>query len=140
MKKLLASLLAFCQLCSCAACSQEDPKPYASVEEFVASDIVQQQLSDASAQYQDEGLTITASADGDKLVFTYAVSTQIDAASTIPALEMELDAKASSFTSVVEKMKEQIATENPSIVLRYVNADGSEILSREFTGSTESEG
>ena len=52
---------------------------------------------------------------------------------------MELDAKASSFSGVVEKMKEQIATENPSIVLRYLNADGSEILSREFTGSSESE-
>ena len=36
-------------------------------------------------------------------------------------------------------MREQIDVENPSIVLRYVNADGSEILSREFTGSVESE-
>ena len=91
------------------------------------------------SQYQADGLTITASADGDKLVFTYAVSTQIDAAATIPALEMEFDAQASSFTQVIQQMREQIDVENPSIVLRYVNADGSEILSREFTGSAESE-
>ena len=53
---------------------------------------------------------------------------------------MEFDAQASSFNTVIDQMREQIDVENPSIVLRYVNADGSEILSREFTGSTESEG
>ena len=118
----------------------EQKKPYASVEEFVNSPDVQEQLQEASEQYQADGLTITAAAQGDKLVFTYTVSTQVDAATTIPALEMEFDAQASSFNTVIDQMREQIDVENPSIVLRYVNADGSEILSREFTGSTESEG
>lgn len=139
MKKIIGILLAVCLAFSCAACGGGEKKPYASVEEFVQSEEVQQQVQQASEQYQADGLTITASADGDKLVFTYAVSTQIDAAATIPALEMEFDAQASSFTQVIQQMREQIDVENPSIVLRYVNADGSEILSREFTGSTESE-
>lgn len=140
MKKIIGILLAVCLLLSCTACGSEEKKPYASVEEFVQSEEVQQQLQQASEQYQADGLTITASADGDKLVFTYAVSTQIDAAATIPALEMEFDAQASSFTQVIQQMREQIDVQNPSIVLRYVNADGSEILSREFTGgSTESQ-
>ncbi|OUP12523.1 DUF4854 domain-containing protein [Anaeromassilibacillus sp. An200] len=139
MKKIIGILLAVCLVFSCAACGGGEKKPYASVEEFVQSEEVQQQVQKASEQYQADGLTITASADGDKLVFTYAVSTQIDAAATIPALEMEFDAQASSFTEVIQQMREQIDVENPSIVLRYVNADGSEILSREFTGSVESE-
>ena len=130
MKKIIGILLAVCLVFSCAACGGGEKKPYASVEEFVQSEEVQQQVQKASEQYQ---------ADGDKLVFTYAVSTQIDAAATIPALEMEFDAQASSFTEVIQQMREQIDVENPSIVLRYVNADGSEILSREFTGSVESE-
>ena len=139
MKKIIGILLAVCLVFSCVACGGGEKKPYASVEEFVQSEEVQQQVQQASEQYQADGLTITASADGDKLVFTYAVSTQIDAAATIPALEMEFDAQASSFTQVIQQMREQIDVENPSIVLRYVNADGSEILSREFTGSAESE-
>ena len=139
MKKIIGILLAVCLAFSCVACGDGEKKPYASVEEFVQSEEVQQQVQQASEQYQADGLTITASADGDKLVFTYAVSTQIDAAATIPALEMEFDAQASSFTQVIQQMREQIDVENPSIVLRYVNADGSEILSREFTGSAESE-
>lgn len=139
MKKIIGILLAVCLVFSCSACGGGEKKPYASVEEFVQSEEVQQQVQKASEQYQADGLTITASADGDKLVFTYAVSTQIDAAATIPALEMEFDAQASSFTEVIQQMREQIDVENPSIVLRYVNADGSEILSREFTGSVESE-
>ncbi len=139
MKKIIGILLAVCLAFSCVACGGGEKKPYASVEEFVQSEEVQQQVQKASEQYQADGLTITASADGDKLVFTYAVSTQIDAAATIPALEMEFDAQASSFTQVIQQMREQIDVENPSIVLRYVNADGSEILSREFTGSAESE-
>ena len=139
MKKIIGILLAVCLAFSCVACGGGEKKPYASVEEFVQSKEVQQQVQQATEQYQADGLTITASADGDKLVFTYAVSTQIDAAATIPALEMEFDAQASSFTQVIQQMREQIDVENPSIVLRYVNADGSEILSREFTGSAESE-
>ena len=139
MKKIIGILLAVCLAFSCVACGGGEKKPYASVEEFVQSKEVQQQVQQASEQYQADGLTITASADGDKLIFTYAVSTQIDAAATIPALEMEFDAQASSFTQVIQQMREQIDVENPSIVLRYVNADGSEILSREFTGSAESE-
>ena len=139
MKKIIGILLAVCLVFSCAACGGGEKKPYASVEEFVQSEEVQQQVQKASEQYQADGLTITASADGDKLVFTYAVSTQIDAAATIPALEMGFDGQASSFTEVIQQMREQIDVENPSIVLRYVNADGSEILSREYTGSVESE-
>ena len=139
MKKIIGILLAVCLAFSCVACGGGEKKPYASVEEFVQSEEVQQQVQQASEQYQADGLTITASADGDKLVFTYAVSTQIDAAATIPALEMEFDAQASSFTQVIQQMREQIDVENPSIVVRYVNADASEILSREFTGSAESE-
>ncbi len=141
MKRILGMILAVCVALGCAACGNEGAKkPYASVEEFVNSPDVQEQLQEASEQYQADGLTITAAAQGDKLVFTYTVSTQVDAATTIPALEMEFDAQASSFNTVIDQMREQIDVENPSIVLRYVNADGSEILSREFTGSTESEG
>ena len=141
MKRILGMILAVCVALGCAACGNGGAKkPYASVEEFVNSPDVQDQLQEASEQYQADGLTITAAAQGDKLVFTYTVSTQVDAATTIPALEMEFDAQASSFNTVIDQMREQIDVENPSIVLRYVNADGSEILSREFTGSTESEG
>ena len=141
MKKILALLLSACIALSFAACGAEQvEKPYASVEEFVQSETVQPQLAEASAKYSAQGLTISAAAQGDKLVFTYSVSTQIDAASTIPALEMELDAQASSFSSVVQKMREQIDVTSPSVVLRYLNADGSEILSREFTGGAASEG
>lgn len=140
MKRILGIFLAACVALGCAACGAEaEKKPYASVEDFVGSESVQQQVQKASEQYQADGLTITAEAQGDKLVFTYAVSTQVDAATTIPALEMEFDAQASSFNTVIQQMREQIDVENPSIVLRYVNADGSEILSREFTGSAASE-
>ena len=109
MKRILGMILAVCVALGCAACGNGGAKkPYASVEEFVNSPDVQEQLQEASEQYQADGLTITAAAQGDKLVFTYTVSTQVDAATTIPALEMEFDAQASSFNTVIDQMREQI--------------------------------
>ena len=74
-------------------------------------------------------------AEGSKMVFVYTLETQVDAAATAEALEASLDAQASTFTEAVKEMQGQVEEENPSIVLRYLNADGTEIISKEYTAS-----
>ena len=132
MKKLLGLILALCMVVSLAACG--GGKPYATVEDYVNSSEVQEQITSTDLTGSGIG-SLDIVAEGSKMVFVYTLETQVDAAATAEALEASLDAQASTFTEAVKEMQGQVEEENPSIVLRYLNAAGTEIISKEYTAS-----
>lgn len=131
MKKLLGIIFTLCLVFSMVACSSQK---FASVDEYIQSDAVQQQIAATADQSASQGIKIDVVAeDGNKMVLVYTLETQVDAESTAAALEAVLDEQASTFEEAAKEMASQVDVENPVVVLRYVNADGTEILSKEYT-------
>ncbi len=111
---------------------------FASVEEFVNSDLIQSQLETLKSTAEESGTGIDITGEGDKLIytFTYGDLGELDetAKSTMAsALESALDAQADTFTGVAASLKAAVEVENPVVVVRYVTSDGEELYSQEFT-------
>ena len=100
---------------------------FASMEDYVNSDIVQSQIADSI-----EGMGMEIQADGNKLIYIYTYETQMPTDSLASILESALESQKSTFQSVASTLKSIVDVENPVVVVSYRNADGSEIVSQEF--------
>lgn len=100
---------------------------FASMEDYVNSDIVQSQIADSI-----EGMGMEIQADGNKLIYIYTYKTQMPTDSLASILESALESQESTFKSVASTLKSVVDVENPVVVVSYRNADGSEIVSQEF--------
>lgn len=108
----------------------------ASVEEYLAIPQVQDQMDALSELMESMGMTMTVAGEGNKLIYTYTYVQQIDAAAAKPQLESGLDAQESTMKSVASSLKLYVDVENPIVVVHYLNADGSEIYTREFNAES----
>lgn len=97
----------------------------ASVEEYLAIPQVQDQMDAMSELMESMGMTMTVAGEGNKLIYTYTYGQQIDAA-----------AQESTMKSVASSLKLYVDVENPIVVVHYLNADGSEIYTREFNAES----
>lgn len=132
-KKIVSRALLLVMVCMMAllatACSA---KPYKSMDEFVASDELKAELASAKESLGNSGLDITVVAEGNKLVYVYTMQEQMDTAGMAEALKSGLDAQSATFENVAKSLTEAVDVENPTVVVRYLNNDGSEIYSQEF--------
>lgn len=111
---------------------------FASVEEFVNSDLVQSQMETMKSSVEDSGMNIDVTGEGDKLIYTFTYGDlgelDDDTKSTMAsALESALETQASTFESVASSLKAAVEAENPVVVVRYMTNDGEELYSQEFT-------
>mgnify|MGYP002551046777 CR=1 FL=1 len=125
MKKVLAiTLAAVCCLTlvfSLAACKGGSGK-YAEMQAQVAS--LQQTM-------EEQGLNMTITGDGNKLIYTYTYPSEVPDVMG-DALESALQAQSSTFESIAETLKQAVDVDNPVVVVRYLSSDGTEICSMEF--------
>lgn len=103
---------------------------FASLEEYVNSPEMQSQLSTLTASMAKQGLDIKVTGEGNKLIYTYTFTKaqKVDA----KALSAALEKQSSTFENIASSLKLAANVENPVVVVRYLNADGSELVSREF--------
>lgn len=106
---------------------------YASIEEFIKSDEVQSQMSALQESLGSSGMKIELSADGDKLVYTFAYPEGVPTDNLGDALETALDSQAATFEAAAASLKASVDVENPVVVVRYTDSKGKELVSREFT-------
>ena len=126
--KVLASAALMAMTLTFAACGK-----YATMEEYVQSDEVQKELDSVMDQLEGSGMQMEVYGDGDKLVYAYTYTEEIDAELAAPLLESALLEQGDQFESVADALKKEVDVENPIVVVTYLNADGSEIYSAEFT-------
>ena len=106
---------------------------YASVEEFLADPAVKDQLETMMSSLGD-GMDITLTGEGDKLIYTFTFSEEVDIEATKAAMEeqMNSDAFATTFKGIAGTLPDAIDVTNPSVVVTYNAVDGTEIYSQEY--------
>lgn len=105
------------------------------LEDFVNSDIMQQQLEAQIASLEGTGISAELVADGDKLVYNFTIEdADVAALMDKATLDSTLESQASTFESIASTLPTAIENiENPAVVVRYLDPTGAEITSMEFT-------
>lgn len=112
------------------------PGKFATIEEFVNSDIMQEQIDSITSSLKDSGMNIKITGEGDKLVYTYTYETDTtDIEGLAEMLESGMEDQTSVFEGVAASVKLAVDVESPVVVVRYLDSEGNEIYSREFTAA-----
>lgn len=131
MKKLFAILLCFIMIFSLFACGAK----VKTVEDYLKDKDVQSQMDTLKETMKNSGIDMEVKAEGNKLIYSYKYSDQIDEENLSAVkenLESGLEIQASVFDGILKTLKDEMKINDPSISVRYLNADGSEILTKEY--------
>lgn len=131
MKKLFAILLCFIMIFSLFACGAK----VKTVEDYLKDKDVQSQMDTLKETMKNSGIDMEVKAEGNKLIYSYKYSDQIDEENLSAVkenLESGLEIQASVFDGFLKTLKDEMKISDPSISVRYLNADGSEILTKEY--------
>lgn len=132
MKKKLLLVLAL-TLALLAVCACGNSKKYDSVTDFADSDQVQSEIEEVRNSLADSGLEATVTGEDNKLIYTYTYTEVTNFDGFAEALEEALEAEKDTFIDLANAIKEEVNEENPVVVVRYIDANGEEICSVEFT-------
>ena len=111
---------------------------YATLEDFINSDMMQEQLDSQIASLEGTGLTAEVIAEDNKLVYSFTITDPNVAASLDAAsLQSTLDSQASTFESIASMIPLAVEIDNPVVVVRYLDSAGAVIVSQEFTPPAE---
>lgn len=105
-----------------------------SIEDYLNMPEVKSQMDALIDSMSGMGMTIEVTGEGNKLIYSYYFDTQLDDVETVRAgLEEGIKAQEATFKTIAKSLKEEINVENPVVVIKYFNADGSELYTVEFT-------
>lgn len=111
---------------------------FASIQEFIDSDMMQEELATQLESLEGTGMSMELTAEDNKLIYNFKIDDpDLSAAMDSATLESTLDSQASTFESVAGALPAAIDVENPVIVVRYLDSDGNELASREFAASDD---
>lgn len=119
--------------------SSASTEKFASIQEFVDSDIMKKELASQADALKDSGMAVKILGEDNKLVYNFTLEDpELSKALDAEALNKLLDSQASSFESVAGVLPSAIEIDNPVVLVRYLSKDGTEITSREFSPSDSS--
>lgn len=111
---------------------------YATLEDFINSDMMQDQLDSQIASLEGTGLTAEVIAEDNKLVYSFTITDpNVAAALDAASLQSTLDSQASTFESIASMIPLAVEIDNPVVVVRYLDSAGAVIVSQEFTPPAE---
>lgn len=110
---------------------------FKTLEDFVNSDIMQQQLEEQLSSLEGSGIALALTAEDNKLIYNFTIE-DADLAAALAAdpstLQSSLQSQASTFEAVASSLKAAVEVDNPVVVVRYLDNAGTEIVSQEFAG------
>lgn len=108
---------------------------YASISEFLADPDVAGQLESMMSALGDD-MQIDITGEGEKLVYTFTFTEELadDLDSIAAAMKEEMadESFAATFEGIAASLSDAIEVTNPSVVVTYKAADGTEIYSQEY--------
>ena len=107
---------------------------FATINDFVNSDVVQSQLSTMMESMGDD-MDITITGEGDKLIYTFKFPEGTETEGMAEVLEAGMDTQAATFEGIASSLKDAVEVENPIVVVLYADSEGNEVYSREFTSA-----
>ena len=109
---------------------------YASIDEYVESDMIQSQIESLMESLEDNGIKMEIKGEDNRLIYEYTYTTDVgDVETVVSALEQSLDSNTSTFENVASSLKLAVDIEEPIVVVRYLDKDGKELCSREFSAN-----
>ncbi len=129
LKRLLAGVLAVLMALSLVACSSK----YKTMQDYVNSSEVQEQIASVKEEVESAGMQIEVKGEGNKFIYVYTLDINDVPDEVASQLESGLTAQASTFEELAEALKQEVQVDNPVVVVQYVDSDGKEIYSQEFT-------
>ena len=108
-------------------------KKYDSVDDLVASDEMQSEMEEFKTTPNGSLMNLEIKADGEKLIYAYTLNQQVDPEALVESLEAALDEQKEAFSQAAKALKIEVKADNLSVIVQYLNNDGTEIYSREFT-------
>ncbi len=108
---------------------------YASISEFLADPDVSSQLESMMSAMGDD-MQIDITGEGEKLVYTFTFTEELgddlDSISAAMKEEMADESFTATFEGIAASLSDAIEVTNPSVVVTYKAADGTEIYSQEY--------
>ena len=108
-------------------------KKYDSVDDLVASDEMQSEMEEFKTTPNGSLMNLEIKADGEKIIYAYTLNQQVDPEALVESLEAALDEQKDAFSQAAKALKKEVKADNLSVIVQYLNNDGTEIYSREFT-------
>lgn len=103
------------------------------LDDFVNSDIMQQQLETQLAAFEGTGISAELIADGNQLIYNFVIEdADLAAIMDKSTLDSSLDSQASVFEGLAAMLPAAVDVEDPVVVVRYLDNVGNIITSREF--------
>lgn len=106
---------------------------YKTIAEFVESAEMQQQLESVKSAVEAQGMSISVTGEGNKLIYTYTFAAGTDLTGAEEVLKAGLDSQKDTFKNVAASLKDAVDVSNPIVVVQYKDSDGNEIYFAEFT-------
>lgn len=113
-------------------------KQYASIKDYVNDPTFQAEVKKLIEQYEGQGMSMTITGEGDKLVYTYKYTNEqlIDEDFSLEDAQAYFDEEVakqeSQFKSLAKQLPTYIDVDDPSVVLRYYDYDDTLIWEKEF--------
>lgn len=110
---------------------------FATVADFVNSEAMQTQLESMKSDVEEMGMSIDVTGEDNKLIytFTYADLGDTDVEALSESLASAVDQMADTYESIAAALAEMVGVDNPTVVVKYVTADGAELCAKEFTAA-----
>lgn len=107
---------------------------FESVEDFIASDMMQEQIATLNESLASSGLTIDIQGEGNTLYYIYTIQDEETAAAMDSAtLESYLQSQESTLADVADSVKSVVSVDSVTVVVQFLAPDGSELITQEFT-------
>lgn len=114
---------------------------FPSIQEFIDSDLFQDEMKSQISEFEEEGLTMSFSAEDNKLIWDFKINDpDLSAALDTASLESALGSQSSTFESVAEVLPTAVDVDDPVVVARYLDSEGTVLASGEFTTPDSSNG
>lgn len=136
MKKLFKALVSIAVVTTMAICAT-GCLGKTSLEDYVNSDLIQAEVKTANESSSDIKMEIFA--EGDALVYEYTYNETVADEDELElyqqAFETELAKSEAEFVDIADSLYDVTTVKEPSVIVRYLNADGSLIYEQEFEAS-----
>ena len=130
MKRFAALFLAVVLAFSLVACGGQDGA--AALKKYVESDEFKTAMQAQTSAYEELGLKLDISVEGEQLIYTCTFAEQVDS-ELGEQFEAALDQQAATFEGIASQLKSELKIANPTVLVKYINADGSELASKTFS-------
>ena len=146
MKKLLAGALCMLLCLGLTACSGTDgegdeeevssqaiERVPTELESLVKDELFQEQVAALSETYEEQGMKVEVTAEGDSIVYRIIYTVNIDEDKDKQELIDHLESKdfKTSIESVLRSFRAQVP-QTHSVIVRYIDVNGNIIASKEY--------